>query len=84
MRATSGDFNRVMQVVKDQICRALGEKHPSMEMFKVCHTKAMFTLRQIAFSPARKPLPIGLLFTYKNGDFDALSITELCCTAPIS
>lgn len=34
MRATSGDFNRVMQVVKDQICRALGEKHLSMEMFK--------------------------------------------------
>lgn len=34
MRATSGDFNRVMQVVKDQICRALGEKHQSMEMFK--------------------------------------------------
>lgn len=39
MRATSGDFNRVMQVVKDQICRALGEKHQSMEMFKVCYTK---------------------------------------------
>ena len=35
MRATSGDFNRVMQVVKDQICRALGEKHLSMDMFKV-------------------------------------------------
>lgn len=34
MRPTSGDFNRVMQVVKDQICRALGEKHLSMEMFK--------------------------------------------------
>ena len=65
MRATSGDFNRVMQVVKDQICRALGEKHLSMEMFKVCHIKAMFTLRQIAFSPARKPHPIGLLFTHE-------------------
>ena len=39
MRATSGDFNRVMQVVKDQICRALREKHQSMEMFKVCITK---------------------------------------------
>ncbi|KAJ7365085.1 hypothetical protein OS493_007731 [Desmophyllum pertusum] len=34
MRATSGDFNRVMQVVKDQICRALKEKHLSMELFK--------------------------------------------------
>ena len=68
MRATSGDFNRVMQVVKDQICRALGEKHLSMEMFKVCHTKAMYTLRQIAFTPARKPHPVGLLFTHRNSD----------------
>ena len=84
MRATSGDFNRVMQVVKDQICRALGEKHLSMEMFKVCHTKAIFTLRQIAFSPAPTPHPIGLLFTHKNGDFSAISVTELCCVARIS
>ena len=35
MRATSGDFNRVMQVVKDQICRALKERHLSMELFRV-------------------------------------------------
>ena len=84
MRATSGDFNRVMQVVKDQICRALGEKHLSMEMFKVCHTKAIFTLPQIAFSPARKPYRIELLFTQKNGDFGAISVKELCCVAPIS
>jgi len=55
MRATSGDFNRVMQVVKDQICRALGEKHLSMEMFKVCDTKAVFTLYRISFAPAPKP-----------------------------
>ena len=82
MRATSGDFNRVMQVVKDQICRALGEKHLSMEMFKVCHTKAIFTLRQIA--QARKPHPIGLLFTHKNSDFGAISVTELCCVGRIS
>ena len=41
MRATSGDFNRVMQVVKDQICRALNEKHHSMEMFKVCYTNEL-------------------------------------------
>ncbi|XP_058973954.2 engulfment and cell motility protein 1-like [Pocillopora verrucosa] len=34
MRATSGDFNRVMQVVKDQICRALKERHLSMELFR--------------------------------------------------
>ena len=35
MRATSGDFSRVMQVVKDQICRALKDRHLSMELFKV-------------------------------------------------
>ena len=35
MRATSGDFNRVMQVVKDQIGRALGGRHLTMENFKV-------------------------------------------------
>lgn len=34
MKATSGDFNRVMQVVKDQICRGLKEKHLSMELFR--------------------------------------------------
>lgn len=54
MRATSGDFNRVMQVVKDQICRALGEKHLSMEMFKVCHTKAIFTLHPVVFLVGEK------------------------------
>lgn len=82
MRATSGDFNRVMQVVKDQICRALGEKHLSMEMFKVCHTKAIFTLRQIAFAQARKPYRIGLLFTHNNGCGGAISATERRCAAP--
>ena len=39
MRATSGDFSRVMQVVKDQICRALKDKHLSMELFKVSQVK---------------------------------------------
>lgn len=43
MRATSGDFNRVMQVVKDQICRALREKHQSMEMFKTTVFSLGFT-----------------------------------------
>ena len=39
MKATSGDFSRVMQVVKDQICRALKDKHLSMELFKVSLVK---------------------------------------------
>ena len=56
MRATSGDFNRVIQVVKDQICRALGEKHLSMEMFKVCHTKAIFTLNPVVFRVGSKTI----------------------------
>ena len=36
------------------------------------------------FWPARKPDGIGLLFTHKNGDFGAISVTERSCTAPIS
>lgn len=48
MRATSGDFNRVMQVVKDQICRALKEKHLSMELFRVCKaTRCMQTSKDL-------------------------------------
>ena len=33
--------------------------------------------------PARKPYRIGLLFTHKNGDFGAISLTERSCAAPI-
>ena len=39
MKATSGDFSRVMQVVKDQICRALKDKQLSMELFKASQMK---------------------------------------------
>ena len=42
----------------------------------------MFTLYQIAFSPARKIYRIGLLFTHKNGDFGGISVTD--CPTPIS
>ena len=35
-------------------------------------------------SPGRKPYRIGLLFTHKNGDLGALSVTERSCAAPIS
>ena len=40
-------------------------------------TKAMFTLSRIGFALARKQYRIGLLlFTYKNGDFGAISVTK--------
>ena len=38
----------------------------------------------IAFVPAQKPYRIGILFTRKNGDFGAISVTERSCAAPIS
>ena len=45
----------------------------------------MFTLCRIALLSARKPSRIaGLLFTYKNDDFGAVSVTKLICAAPIS
>ena len=44
----------------------------------------MFTLYRIVFAPARKPYRIGLLFTYENGDFGTISVTERSHTAPIS
>ena len=43
----------------------------------------MFALHRIALAPARKPLRIGFLFTHKNGDFGAISVTERSCHAPI-
>ena len=40
----------------------------------------MFILHRIvAFAPAPKPYRIGLLFTYKNGDFGAISVKERSC-----
>ena len=33
----------------------------------------LFSLYRIALAPARKPYPIGLLLTHKNGDFGAVS-----------
>ena len=46
----------------------------------------MFTLYQIAFSPARQLYRIGLLFTHTStrGDFGATSVTEQSCSSPIS
>jgi len=43
----------------------------------------MLTLYRKAFAPARKPYWIGLLFTHKNCDFDAISAAERSCAAPI-
>ena len=46
--------------------------------------KAMFTLSRIAFARALKPYRTGLLFTHKNRDFGAVSVTERSCVAQIS
>ena len=37
----------------------------------------------VAFASARNPYLIGLLFTHKNGDFGAISVTERSCAALI-
>ena len=44
----------------------------------------MFTLYRIALVPAQKQYRIELLFTHKNGDFGAISVTEGSCAAQIS
>ena len=44
----------------------------------------MFTLYLTALASARNPYQIGLLFTHKNGDFGAISVTERICVTPIS
>ena len=44
----------------------------------------MLTLYQIAFAPTQKSYRIGLLFTHKNGDFGAISVTGRSCPVPIS
>ena len=46
--------------------------------------RVMFTLLvyRIALAPARKPYRIRLLFTHKNGDFGAISVTERSSAAP--
>ena len=49
-----------------------------------CVNKAMFTLSRIAFAQALKPYRTGLLFTHKNNDFGAISVTERSCVAQIS
>ena len=55
------------------------KKHDNISEFK-----KMLTLCRVAFAPARKLYRIGLLFTRKNGDFGAISVTERSCAAPIS
>ena len=39
-------------------------------------------LVRIVLAPARKLHRIGLLFTNRNGDFSAISVTERSCAAP--
>ena len=36
-------------------------------------------LYQIAFALTQKPYQTGFLVTHKNGDFDAISVTEQSC-----
>ena len=43
----------------------------------------MFTIYRLAFTPERKPYLIVFLFTYKKGDFGAISATERSA-APVS
>ena len=43
----------------------------------------MFTLYRMAFAQARKTLPESALFTLKNGDFGAISVTDRSCAASI-
>lgn len=38
--------------------------------------QAIFTLYPIAFALARKSYGMGLLFTHKNSDFGAITVTE--------
>jgi len=47
-------------------------------------SEAFFTLHQVAFTPARKPHRIGLVFTHNNGDLGAISVTERSYASPIS
>ena len=47
------------------------------------HKGYVYTI-PIDFVPARKQDRIGLLFTHKNGDIGAISVTERSCAAPIS
>ena len=42
----------------------------------------MFTPNRKALALARKPHPIGILFTRRNNDFGAISATERSSAAP--
>ena len=44
----------------------------------------IFTPCRMALTSARKPYRIEIVFTHKNGDFGAISITERSCPAAIS
>ena len=46
-------------------------------------SQIVFTLYLIAFALEGKPFRIVLLFTHKNGDFGAISVTKPSCDASI-
>ena len=41
----------------------------------------VFTLYRIDLAQTQKSYRVGLLFTHKNGDFGAISVTERSCAA---
>lgn len=47
-------------------------------------TEALFTLYWLGFTPARKLCLIRHLFTHKDGDFGAISVTERSCSATVT
>lgn len=53
--------------------------------FSVVINKSITPYRKAFASPGTKTIPdmTGLLFTHKNGDVGAISVTERCCTALI-
>ena len=62
------------------------QKNPRIENFKPKKILRSSPSLEIPSTPpsGRKPYRIGLLFTHKNGDFGALSVTERSCAALIS
>ena len=71
----NGDFGAISVTEQSCAVRISTESGES-------HIRKEFILYQTAFAPARKPYRIELLFTDKNGDFGAISVTEQSCAAP--
>ena len=56
-----------------------------LQLPSVAKYQVMFTLYRVTFALAKNwPYRIGLMFTHKNGDFRAISVTGRSYEAPIS